>query len=140
MLTHSLLQRTPSCHLRRRWKLGDKGWRLTSLSGRPNISLLLRQHRSLSNTKIGENTANHLAFVTPCCHSYDGVPFLMHDRTLRRTTNVQDVFPNRTDALAAMFTWAELEVLNAGSWFLLVRECYFCFCVYFDSCPLCSVI
>lgn len=54
--------------------------------------------------------------------SYDGVPFLMHDRTLRRTTNVREVFPNRTDMMAAMFTWAELEMLDAGSWFLHVRE------------------
>uniref|UniRef100_A0A673G8T7 Glycerophosphodiester phosphodiesterase domain containing 4a n=1 Tax=Sinocyclocheilus rhinocerous TaxID=307959 RepID=A0A673G8T7_9TELE len=53
----------------------------------------------------------------PLC-SYDGVPFLMHDRTLRRTTNIQQVFPNRTDAPAAMFTWPELEMLSAGSWFL----------------------
>ncbi|XP_062261777.1 glycerophosphodiester phosphodiesterase domain-containing protein 5-like [Platichthys flesus] len=52
--------------------------------------------------------------------SYDGVPFLMHDRTLRRTTNVHEVFPNRTDTAAAMFTWAELQSLNAGAWFLSV--------------------
>ncbi|XP_026865147.2 glycerophosphodiester phosphodiesterase domain-containing protein 5 isoform X2 [Electrophorus electricus] len=50
--------------------------------------------------------------------SYDGVPFLMHDGTLRRTTNVREVFPNRTDTPAAMFTWAELEALSAGAWFL----------------------
>ncbi|KAM3842173.1 glycerophosphodiester phosphodiesterase domain-containing protein 5-like, partial [Diretmus argenteus] len=50
--------------------------------------------------------------------SFDGVPFLMHDRTLRRTTNIREIFPNRTDTPAAMFTWAELENLNAGAWFL----------------------
>ncbi|XP_034024523.1 glycerophosphodiester phosphodiesterase domain-containing protein 5-like [Thalassophryne amazonica] len=50
--------------------------------------------------------------------SYDGIPFLMHDQTLKRTTNVADVFPNRTHLDAAMFTWAELQQLNAGSWFL----------------------
>ncbi|XP_078122416.1 glycerophosphodiester phosphodiesterase domain-containing protein 5 isoform X2 [Sander vitreus] len=50
--------------------------------------------------------------------SVDGVPFLMHDHTLQRTTNVHQVFPNRTDTPAAMFTWAELENLNAGAWFL----------------------
>ncbi|XP_077942686.1 glycerophosphodiester phosphodiesterase domain-containing protein 5 isoform X1 [Gasterosteus aculeatus] len=50
--------------------------------------------------------------------SYDGVPFLMHDSTLRRTTNVADVFPNRTHVDASMFTWAELQLLNAGDWFL----------------------
>jgi N-acetyl-anhydromuramyl-L-alanine amidase AmpD len=46
----------------------------------------------------------------------------MHDHTLRRTTNVQEVFPNRTDAPAAMFTWGELETLNAGAWFLHVSH------------------
>ncbi|OCT96368.1 glycerophosphodiester phosphodiesterase domain-containing protein 5 [Xenopus laevis] len=49
--------------------------------------------------------------------SYDGVPFLMHDSTLKRTTNVRDVFPNRTNDNAAMFTWDALEQLNAGMWF-----------------------
>uniref|UniRef100_A0A8C2XME3 GP-PDE domain-containing protein n=1 Tax=Cyclopterus lumpus TaxID=8103 RepID=A0A8C2XME3_CYCLU len=56
--------------------------------------------------------------------SLDGVPFLMHDQTLRRTTNVQQVFPNRTDSPAAMFTWTELEELNAGAWFLSVSTTY----------------
>ncbi|XP_061829242.1 glycerophosphodiester phosphodiesterase domain-containing protein 5 [Nerophis lumbriciformis] len=50
--------------------------------------------------------------------SYDGVPFLMHDSTLRRTTNIAEVFPNRTYFDASMFTWAELQQLNAGDWFL----------------------
>lgn len=54
--------------------------------------------------------------------SFDGVPFLMHDRTLQRTTNIQEVFPNLTDTPAAMFTWAELESLNAGTWFLSVSK------------------
>ncbi|XP_016381728.1 glycerophosphodiester phosphodiesterase domain-containing protein 5 isoform X2 [Sinocyclocheilus rhinocerous] len=49
--------------------------------------------------------------------SYDGVPFLMHDKNLRRTTNVKDVFPNWTHTSPAMFTWRELQSLNAGSWF-----------------------
>lgn len=46
----------------------------------------------------------------------------MHDRTLQRTTNIHEVFPNRTDTPAAMFTWAELESLNAGAWFLSVSR------------------
>lgn len=45
----------------------------------------------------------------------------MHDSTLRRTTNVAEVFPNRTHLDASMFTWAELQQLNAGDWFLSVR-------------------
>lgn len=49
--------------------------------------------------------------------SYDGVPFLMHDSTLKRTTNVKDVFPNFTNINAALLPWDMLENLNAGKWF-----------------------
>ncbi|XP_056417120.1 glycerophosphodiester phosphodiesterase domain-containing protein 5-like [Hyla sarda] len=49
--------------------------------------------------------------------SYDGVPFLMHDSTLGRTTNVKDVFPNFTNINSALFPWDMLENLNAGKWF-----------------------
>uniref|UniRef100_A0A1A7XRZ4 Glycerophosphodiester phosphodiesterase domain containing 4 n=1 Tax=Iconisemion striatum TaxID=60296 RepID=A0A1A7XRZ4_9TELE len=50
--------------------------------------------------------------------SYDGIPFLMHDSNLKRTTNVREVFPNRSHLDASMFTWTELQQLNAGKWFL----------------------
>jgi len=40
--------------------------------------------------------------------SRDGVPFLLHDDSLDRTTN--------RDGLAAEFDWAELSRLDAGSW------------------------
>ncbi|KAL2094458.1 hypothetical protein ACEWY4_009177 [Coilia grayii] len=50
--------------------------------------------------------------------SVDGVPFLMRDRTLRRTTDVQRLFPHRQEDDASLFTWAELRSLNAGLWFL----------------------
>jgi glycerophosphoryl diester phosphodiesterase len=40
--------------------------------------------------------------------SGDGVPFLLHDETLDRTTNAR----GRADAL----TWSELSKLDAGSW------------------------
>ncbi|XP_015273698.1 PREDICTED: glycerophosphodiester phosphodiesterase domain-containing protein 5 isoform X2 [Gekko japonicus] len=49
--------------------------------------------------------------------SYDGVPFLMHDETLRRTTNVEEVFPELASAHSSMFNWTDLESLNAGEWF-----------------------
>lgn len=44
----------------------------------------------------------------------------MHDKTLRRTTNVEEVFPERAYELASMFNWTDLEKLNAGEWFLRV--------------------
>jgi glycerophosphoryl diester phosphodiesterase len=40
--------------------------------------------------------------------SADGVPFLLHDDTLERTTNAK--------GLACTHTWAELRSLDAGSW------------------------
>ncbi|TFG17959.1 MAG: hypothetical protein EU531_01600 [Promethearchaeota archaeon] len=50
--------------------------------------------------------------------SFDGVPFLMHDHTLKRTTNVSDHFPNRKDEDPSLFTISELKELDAGSWFV----------------------
>lgn len=49
--------------------------------------------------------------------SQDGVPFLMHDTTLARTSNVASVFPGREKERAETFTMSEIKRLNAGSWF-----------------------
>lgn len=51
--------------------------------------------------------------------SLDGVPFLMHDYGLERTTDVSRVFPSRKEDLPEGFTLAELKQLNAGEWFYL---------------------
>ncbi|XP_011900197.1 PREDICTED: glycerophosphodiester phosphodiesterase domain-containing protein 5 isoform X5 [Cercocebus atys] len=50
--------------------------------------------------------------------SLDGVPFLMHDATLRRTTNVEEEFPELARRPASMLNWTTLQRLNAGQWFL----------------------
>ncbi|XP_048837312.1 glycerophosphodiester phosphodiesterase domain-containing protein 5 isoform X2 [Brienomyrus brachyistius] len=50
--------------------------------------------------------------------SVDGVPFLLRDRTLRRTTDVKQVFPDRQFDAASMFNWTDLQALNAGQWFI----------------------
>ncbi|MHA1292668.1 MAG: glycerophosphodiester phosphodiesterase family protein, partial [Promethearchaeota archaeon] len=50
--------------------------------------------------------------------SYDGIPFIMHDDTLKRTTNVEDIFPDRKDDYAHSFKWNELRRLDAGSWYI----------------------
>jgi glycerophosphoryl diester phosphodiesterase len=56
----------------------------------------------------------------------DGVLVCLHDESLERTTDVEDVFPDRasvdpatgrTQWLAADFTLAEIKRLDAGSWF-----------------------
>src|SRR5262245_16722961 len=56
----------------------------------------------------------------------DGVLFCLHDDSLERTTNVEEVFPQRATIdpvagrrqwLAVDFTLAEIKQLDAGSWF-----------------------
>ncbi|XP_069749150.1 glycerophosphodiester phosphodiesterase domain-containing protein 5 isoform X2 [Narcine bancroftii] len=57
-------------------------------------------------------------FETDVQISFDGVPFLMHDKTFERTTDIKDIFPERTYNNTSSFTWAEIQQLNAGKWFL----------------------
>ncbi|TDC60805.1 glycerophosphodiester phosphodiesterase, partial [Actinomadura sp. GC306] len=42
---------------------------------------------------------------------------LMHDTTLARTTNVEQVYPDRAPWKVSDFTLAEIRKLDAGSWF-----------------------
>lgn len=49
--------------------------------------------------------------------SKDGVLVLMHDTTLTRTTDVEEVFPGRAPWRVADFTYEEIRQLDAGSWF-----------------------
>lgn len=49
--------------------------------------------------------------------SKDGVPFIFHDGTPARTTNVEEVFPDRANDPITSFTWDELQQLDAGSYF-----------------------
>ncbi|XP_063807348.1 glycerophosphodiester phosphodiesterase domain-containing protein 4 [Pseudophryne corroboree] len=93
--------------------------------GTLGVKPLLIGHRGLptlapENTKMSfEKTIEYGGdgLETDVTMSFDGVPFLMHDSTLKRTTNVQEIFPNLTNANAAMLTWDILESLNAGKWF-----------------------
>lgn len=50
--------------------------------------------------------------------SFDGVPFVMHDGSLRRTTNVATVFPDLIDKDPSYFNMSQLKALSAGEWFL----------------------
>lgn len=47
----------------------------------------------------------------------DGEFVVLHDPTLRRTTNVDEVYPGRRSRRVEDFTLAELRRLDAGSWF-----------------------
>lgn len=57
-------------------------------------------------------------FETDLRISRDGTPFLMHDHTLARTTNIADVFPERVVDRASSFSMESLQQLNAGLWFI----------------------
>ena len=48
--------------------------------------------------------------------SADGVPFLMHDATLDRTTNAREIFGPAPSKVGGDHPWGELAKLDAGSW------------------------
>ncbi|NMB53997.1 MAG: glycerophosphodiester phosphodiesterase [Leptolinea sp.] len=48
----------------------------------------------------------------------DGVPVILHDESLRRTSNASSVYPNRKPWKLQTFTFEELQKLDFGSWFL----------------------
>jgi len=48
--------------------------------------------------------------------SADGVPFLMHDATLGRTTNGREVFGPAASDVGGAHAWSELARLDAGGW------------------------
>jgi glycerophosphoryl diester phosphodiesterase len=48
--------------------------------------------------------------------SADGVPFLMHDSTLDRTTNAKEIFGPAPSNVGGDHPWSELAKLDAGGW------------------------
>ncbi|XP_036976473.1 glycerophosphodiester phosphodiesterase domain-containing protein 5 isoform X3 [Acanthopagrus latus] len=84
--------------------------------GRRGAPMLAPEHTLVSFNRALQHGASSLeADVTI---SVDGVPFLVRDRTLRRTTDVSKIFPARQLDDASLFNWTEIRSLNAGQWFL----------------------
>ncbi len=50
--------------------------------------------------------------------SRDGQLVIHHDPTLKRTTNVAEIYPDRATHPLSTFSFAELQKLDAGSWFV----------------------
>ncbi|XP_020832239.1 glycerophosphoinositol inositolphosphodiesterase GDPD2 isoform X2 [Phascolarctos cinereus] len=86
------------------------------LVGHRGAPMLAPENTLMSLRKTAECGAS--VFETDVMVSSDGVPFLMHDERLDRTTNVASVFPTRAAGHSSDFSWAELQQLNAGTWFL----------------------
>ncbi|NXH67906.1 GDPD5 protein, partial [Hydrobates tethys] len=96
-------------------EMGTLG-RKPALIGHRGAPMLAPENTEMSFQKTIEHGGDGLE--TDVTISYDGVPFLMHDSTLRRTTNIKEVYPNDTAQNAALFSWDTLQELNAGMWFL----------------------
>ena len=79
-------------------------------------SMLAPENTLAAAELAGDHQA--LGFETDLQISLDGVPFLMHDDTLARTTNIAEVFPDRVNDPASSFTLEEIKQLNAGLWFI----------------------
>jgi len=47
----------------------------------------------------------------------DGVLLALHDGNLRRTSNIESIFPGKEDYPVSVFTLSELRKLDAGAWF-----------------------
>ena len=67
----------------------------------------LAPENTLAAFRVGASHG-YRAFECDVKLSYDGVPFLLHDSTLQRTTS--------GDGPAAALTWSELSQLDAGAW------------------------
>ncbi|QEE17586.1 glycerophosphodiester phosphodiesterase family protein [Promethearchaeum syntrophicum] len=77
-------------------------------------------HLAPENTLIAGQMAAEIGAIgweVDVSISYDGIFFLMHDSLLKRTTNVEDIFPERINDDATMFNITDLRLLDAGSWF-----------------------
>ncbi len=90
------------------------------------VKPLLIAHRGASmlapeNTIVAANLAADLGVYgleTDIHISRDGQPFLLHDDTFERTTDVAVLYPERVKERAEYFTLAEATLLNAGKWFM----------------------
>ncbi|NXH36699.1 GDPD5 protein, partial [Myiagra hebetior] len=98
--------------IREKGTLGPK----PALIGHRGAPMLAPENTEMSFLKTIEHGGDGLE--TDVTISYDGVPFLMHDDTLKRTTNIHEVYPNETGKDASLFSWDSLQKLNAGTWFL----------------------
>jgi len=109
---------------------------LTCLSANADMKKILIAHRGASAYAPEHTIASYRLAIEQGADyveqdlavTKDGVLICLHDLTLERTTNVEEVFPNRFREeekegkkvklwYAVDFTLAEIKKLDAGSWF-----------------------
>ncbi|XP_032075585.1 glycerophosphodiester phosphodiesterase domain-containing protein 4 [Thamnophis elegans] len=104
--------------IREKGTLGPK----PALIGHRGAPMLAPENTAMSFAKSIAHGA--MGMETDVTISYDGVPFLMHDHSLKRTTDIDSFFPHLRGEDPAYFTWDMLEKLNAGKWFLKNKPFY----------------
>lgn len=101
----------------------DAGRRLSERAGIPHRAVIA--HRGDSHD-APESTAPAYLLARELGADYleldlqrtkDGHLVAVHDDTLRRTTDIAEVFPDRIDEPVSAFTLDEIKRLDAGSWF-----------------------
>ena len=75
----------------------------------------LAPENTLAAFRLGANHGYRM-FECDVKLSADGVPFLMHDANLSRTTNSADKLGPTASAVGGDHPWASLSQLDAGSW------------------------
>ncbi|KAM6448717.1 glycerophosphodiester phosphodiesterase domain-containing protein 5-like isoform 3-T5 [Liasis olivaceus] len=100
--------------IREKGTLGPK----PGLIGHRGAPMVAPENTEMSFVKTIDYGADGLE--TDVTISFDGVPFLMHDKTLKRTTNIGTLFPTIRNKKASFFSWPALQLLNAGQWFFKV--------------------
>ncbi|XP_064638671.1 glycerophosphodiester phosphodiesterase domain-containing protein 5-like isoform X2 [Lineus longissimus] len=78
----------------------------------------LSPENTMAAFKHGLEVNGLLALESDVRISLDGIPMVIHDETLHRTTNVAALFPSNVTASTSSFNSTDLEKLNAGEWFL----------------------
>ncbi|MEJ7785670.1 MAG: glycerophosphodiester phosphodiesterase family protein [Solirubrobacteraceae bacterium] len=130
------MSKTPSWRVAVRFRLSTLAVLLTAMAilltatmpaaeARTRTAVTDIAHRGSSGS-APENTlaavelalAQHASYIeVDVQRSADGELVIIHDTTLQRTTNVEEVFPGRTSYRVGDFTLEELKRLDAGSWF-----------------------
>ena len=99
----------------------DSGRDLSLQKGIPYPALMA--HRGVAGVAPEETTPSYLLarelgadyLEGDIQRTKDGVLICLHDDSLIRTTNIEEIYPDRKDSTVNQFTYAELLKLDAGS-------------------------
>jgi glycerophosphoryl diester phosphodiesterase len=75
----------------------------------------LAPENTLAAFRVGANYGYRM-FECDVKLSADGIPFLMHDDTLQRTTNAVEALGRGLSAVGGEHPWGTLALLDAGGW------------------------